>query len=146
MHTYPPVRGPWRQPGLAVFVYAGTYLIDAWASLLLLGGGVQTPKRRKPAPSLACGSGHGLSTSSHSSFTSARCHLRAARRNISKRDVSGPLTYSPLRLTLQKPLVHSKPLTLQKPKSQPTLTPPPKAFYLRLTHIRTLGVLYGFKI
>jgi hypothetical protein len=62
------------------FFYVRTYLIDAWTSLLLFGGSVQTPKWRKPAPSLACGSGHGLSTSSHSSFASACCHLITARQ------------------------------------------------------------------
>lgn len=54
---------------------SGTYLVDGGASLLLFGGSVQAPERRKPAPSLACRPGHGLSTSSHSNLTSAGCHL-----------------------------------------------------------------------
>lgn len=56
-------------------VDSGVYLVDGWASLLLFGGSVEAPERRKPAPSLACRPGHGLSTPSHSNLTSPGCHL-----------------------------------------------------------------------
>lgn len=60
---------------------SGTYLVDGWTSLLLFGGSVQAPERRKPASSLACRPGHGLSASSHSDLTGAGCHLdRGSRR------------------------------------------------------------------
>lgn len=85
MHAHPQSDVSAEVTYACFLIHPGTHLIDAWASLLLFRGSVQTPKRRKPAPSLACRSGHGLSTSSDSSFTSAGSHLRTARGTINKR-------------------------------------------------------------
>lgn len=73
--TCPEVRCCGSSPGV---LSPPTHLVDARVTLLLLGGCVQTPERRKPAPPLAGGAGHGLSSPPHSRLACAGCHLRTA--------------------------------------------------------------------
>lgn len=74
------VRAPqtevlWEQPGRAP---PPTHLVDARVTLLLLGGCVQAPERREPAPPLAGGPGHGLGSPPHARLACAGRHLGKA--------------------------------------------------------------------
>lgn len=56
-----------------------SYLVNAGPPLLLLGGSVQPPERRKPAPPLAGRPGHGLCPSPHARLPRASRHLPMPR-------------------------------------------------------------------